>query len=51
MSEVLEIRGRQRRLRSCDDGPDELETPMEASAEEDETKVLKTTTDASMEEA
>ena len=48
--ETARIRGRRRRLRRCDDGPDELATTTEASAEEDEPEVLTTTTEASDEE-
>ena len=35
----------------CDDGPEELSTTTEASAEEDEPEVLTTTMEASIEEA
>ena len=41
------IRGRQRRMRSCDDGPEELVTTTEASVEKDEPKDLTTTIEAS----
>ena len=34
--EAARIWERQRRLQSCDNGPDKLETPAEASAEEDD---------------
>ena len=44
MSEVLYIRGQQRRLRRRDDRPKELATTMEALAEEYEPEVLATTT-------
>ena len=50
-TEVASIWGRQQRLRRCDDRPKELETTMEASADEDDTKELTTTTEALTEEA
>ena len=51
MSEGSEIWGRRRRLRRRNDRPEELATNMEASSEEDYTKVFTTTTEASIEEA
>ena len=51
MSKGLDIQGRQWRLLHRDDGPEELATTTEASAEEDELEVLMTTTDLSIEEA
>ena len=51
MTEAERIRGQQRRLWRCDDGPKELATTMEASEEEDEPEVLKNITEALVEEA
>ena len=45
------IWGRRRRLRRCNDRPEELSTTTEASAEEDEPKELRMTKKASTEEA
>ena len=50
-TEVVRIQGRRRRLRHCDDDPEELETTTEASAEEDDPKESMTTTEALAEEA
>ena len=50
MSEGLDIWGRRRRLQRCDDGPEELATTTEASAEEDDPEVSTMTTYASDEE-
>ena len=44
------IQGRQKRLQSRDEGPEELETTTNLSAEEDEPEVLTTTMGASAEE-
>ena len=49
MYEGSEIRGLRQRLLHGDDRPDELATTTEASAEENETEVLTTTTDESIE--
>ena len=46
MSKGLDIRGRRRRLMRRDDGPEELATMTEASAEEDEPEVSTMTTEA-----
>ena len=51
VSKGLEIRGQRRRLRRCDNGPEELATTVEVSAEEYEPKVLTTTTEASSKDA
>ena len=45
MTEAASIRGQQRRLSHCDDGPEDLEITTEASEEEDEPKDLTTTTE------
>ena len=50
-TEASRIQGRRRRLRICNDRPEELATTTEASAEEDEPKVLTMTTEASDEES
>ena len=50
-TEAARIRGRQQRLRHRDEGPDELATMTEASAEEDDPDFSTTTTEASAEEA
>ena len=49
-TEAARIWGRRRRLRSCEDGTEELATTAEAPAEEDERKELTTTTEALSEE-
>ena len=51
VSKGSEIWVRRRRLRRCNDGPEELETTAEASEEEDEPEVSTMTTEASAEEA
>ena len=51
MSKGSEIWGRQQRLRRRDDGPEELATTMEASAEEDDPEVSTMITEASAEGA
>ena len=45
------ICGKRQRLQRRDDGPEEFATTTEVSSEEDDTKELKTTADASEEEA
>ena len=49
--EAERIRGQRQRLRSWDNGPEELATTAEASTEEDEPEVLTTRTEVSEEEA
>ena len=46
VSEVSDIWGQQQRQLSQDDGPEELKTTTESSAEEDNPKVLTTTMEA-----
>ena len=45
------IQGQQRRLRRCDDGPEELATMTEATAEEDDLEYSTTMMEASAEES
>ena len=51
MDDGSEIQGRRRRLRRCDEGPEELVTTTEALEEEDEPEVLAMKTEAYAEEA
>ena len=47
----MRVQRQRKRLRRCDDGPEEFATMAEASAEGDEPKDSTTTTEASSEEA
>ena len=51
MAEEARIWGRRRRLQRRDDGPEELATKTEVSAEEDEPEVSTTTTESLAEES